>query len=194
MRIETKVIIAIIFLITLIYAADKFFYKQKEYEYDFRNAKWGMSIDEVKATENKAPKREYDLGPYYTLTYQGTFDGMSTDYEFKFKDGKLWDVSYDFDIAHDDKNLYISDYEKVKKTLSDEYGKPDHSYYKWESDLYKDNPGQYGTAISLGQLTFYTYWKTNSTVITLVLAGSDSKIRMYIFYSPTKLDFLLKRK
>jgi len=115
MRIETKVIIAIIFLITLIYAADKFFYKQKEYEYDFRNAKWGMSIDEVKATENKAPKREYDLGPYYTLTYQGTFDGMSTDYEFKFKDGKLWDVSYDFDIAHDDKNLYISDYEKVKK-------------------------------------------------------------------------------
>ncbi|MAT38864.1 MAG: hypothetical protein CL946_04595 [Ectothiorhodospiraceae bacterium] len=190
MKIELKIAIAAAFILALIYTADKYFEKQKVYEYDFRKTRWGMTIDEVKATEDAEPSWEFSSGNFHVLRYDVVMADMNATCSYDFMYGKLWSAGYSFDTEHKDKNLYIADYEKIKALLSKEYGQPDKDYHVWKNDLYKDNPEAYGTAISLDHLTLFTYWNKRSTTIGLMLSGHNSKAGVSVHFTPTNVDFL----
>lgn len=97
---------------------------------------------------------------------------------------------YLFSERHTNQNDYISDYKTLKKSLTKKYGKPKSSKSYWLNDLYKDNYQQWGMAVSKGDLTYYTHFKTDDTEIVLALSGDNYKIDLRIEYQSIKLGKL----
>jgi hypothetical protein len=155
----------------------------KEQVYDFRKTNWGMSKEQVKATEDKKPDFEADDRLFYNLKINGD------DYicVYRFLEDKLYSGSYRFTVKHVNKNRYIDDYKELKEILTKKYGKLISDEIKWKNDLYKDNKSEWGMAISVGDLEYWTYWETSTTEICLLLTGDNYKITLDIHYYSKKL-------
>lgn len=141
-------------------------------EPSFRNAKWGMSIDEVKATEDLTITSEDSSGLVYNST---NISGLSAIPMFAFENGSLYRGVYKFDVYHTDMNQYIEDYNNIHDALIEKYGTPDDDQTIWENDLYKNDKDDWGLAVYLGDLSFASRWNTDTTEIMLFLQGSVSK-------------------
>jgi hypothetical protein len=53
--------------------------------------------------------------------------------------------------------------------------------------LYAKIPAEWGKALSLGYLTYLSYWDTKNTEISLLLKGEDSKIDFWLEYKSKAL-------
>ena len=94
----------------------------------------------------------------------------------------LTEGRYVFIEKHIDKNRYIDDYDALKKLLQKKYGMPKRDVSVWKNSIYKDNPSDWGFAVSRGDLTYQTKWETPRTLISLNLQGKDYKIHLTIDY------------
>ena len=155
----------------------------KEQVYDFRKTNWGMSKEQVKATEDK--KADYEDNDF--LYYKVKINGDNYICGYNFLEDKLYSSSYRFTGKHVNKNLYIDDYKKLKEILIKKYGKPIGNRVRWENDLYKDDKNEWGMAISIGDLEYWAWWKTPTTEICLLLTGDNYKITLDIHYHSKKL-------
>ena len=90
----------------------------KEQTYDFRETTWGMSKEQVKATEDKKPGIEDDS----SLAYKVTIKEKEFACSYSFLEDKLYAGGYIFIGEQTNENLYIEDYEDIKETLTKKYG------------------------------------------------------------------------
>jgi len=153
------------------------------YQYDFRKANWGMSKEEVKATEDKKPDSEYDN----SLVYYVKIGGDDYLCGYSFLQDKLYNTGYVFVGEHSNKNDYIRDYKNLKEILAKKYGKPKSDRTTWDNDLYKNDRSKWGFAVSLGHLSYGAIWETSNTFITLVLNGDNYEITLLAAYDSRKL-------
>jgi len=155
----------------------------EETKYDFRETNWGMSKEQVKAME----KGEI------VLETEREVDFMVPDFDDNFKCGylfledKLYRSLYLFIGEHTNKNDYINDYERLKETLTKQYGKPRLDKVTWKNDLYKDNQQEWGTAIGIGHLSYNAFWETSTTEIILILFSVNSEITLFNAYISKEL-------
>ena len=162
----------------------------EEIKYDFRKTNWGMSKEQVKATEDKKPDFEADT----TLGYDVTISGKDFACIYSFLEDKLYNSGYFFTGKHTNKNLYIDDYEELKETLTKKYGKPKMDIPGlWKNDLYKDDKGHWGMAISVGHLAYGNSWETPNTKISLMLSGDNCKIKLVLSYYSKELEEWVKQ-
>jgi len=162
----------------------------EEIKYDFRKTNWGMSKEQVKATEDKKPDFEADT----TLGYDVTISGKDFACIYSFLEDKLYNSGYFFTGKHTNKNLYIDDYEELKETLTKKYGKPKMDIPGlWKNDLYKDDKSHWGMAISVGHLAYGNSWETPNTKISLMLSGDNYKIKLVLFYTRKELEEWVKQ-
>ena len=152
----------------------------------FRNTKWGMSIDEVKQSE----KAEQYLQRENVLGYKDQLLDLDVSCNYLFVDNQLFRASYVINEKHSNDNLYIDDYNKLKKALNKKYKTAVADKSLWKNDLYKDDRSQWGFAISLGHLTYFIYWETKDTDIILVLKGDNYKIDLILQYNSKELKDL----
>lgn len=157
---------------------------------DFRNIKWGMSMAEVKAAEG-----ETDLVTTDALIYDGlNVAGIDVMLIYYFNENdQLYSAIYSFEETHVNKNDYIYDYEKVVKALTEKYGEPINSDTIWKDDLYKDEPTEWGMAVSAGHMMMFAKWETENTNIAIFLSGDNFEISTMIGYEsktipPKKTD------
>jgi len=155
-------------------------------KYDFRKTNWGMSKEQVKATEDKKP----DIESEGMLAYEGTISGKNFVYIYFFSEDKLHTTSGSISTGeHTNKNLYIGDYEELKETLTKKYGKPTLDKVTWKNDLYKNDEQDWGTAISIGHLVYVASWETSTTKIDLHLKGDDNyRINLILVYKSKELE------
>lgn len=151
----SKIIIAIVIAAGVVYAGNKLFYGFPETENDFRQAKWGMSPEEVKASEN--PDLEIGVGDNF-IFYQDKLAGYDAviSYMFDMKDDsslRLIAANYDFSADGLNPNLGLEDYDKIKELLTNEYGQP---------------ISKFGMEVGHGSIKT-ARWETRSTEITLSL-------------------------
>ncbi|GJM14819.1 MAG: hypothetical protein DHS20C13_01460 [Thermodesulfobacteriota bacterium] len=154
----SKIIIAIIIAAVGLYVANSIFFGLDSTEYDFRNAKWGMSPEEVKASEN--PELESGLGGKF-LFYADTLAGYDMLISYMFagqittENTSLILIAGNCNVLIDDgfQRLDIDDANKIYELLTNEYGKPRN-----ELEVEVDN----------GTLNTIT-WETKSTEIVLSL-------------------------
>ncbi len=152
---------------------------------NFRNTVWGMTIDEVKQIESLSllPLNFEDTD---YLNYSGdTIVGLPADVFYLFDDnGKLWRGGYDFTytLDHTNENLYIDDYNKIVKGLTEVYGAPIFDAPYWSDDLFEDDPDDWGRAISYGHVSFNAQWLTPETEIWVYLSGDNYSISLLIYY------------
>jgi len=150
---------------------------------DFRNASWGMSMQQVMATEAGEPASKDGT----SLVYLVTVASLSCGAVYTFVDGKLAYGGYVFSVQHSNRNGYIDDYEKIKGLLSQKYGTPAMDRTVWLNDLYKDDKDDWGMAIAVGHLTYYTSWNLPHTTVLQALKGDNYEITHLIRYSSTEL-------
>ena len=124
-----------ILLITLcILAISTLILFAEEDKYDFRKTNWGMSKEQVKATEDKKPDFEDNI----MLSYEVMISEKDFECAYLFLEDKLYGSGYLFFGEHTNKNLYIDDYEELKEILIKEYGKPKIDKVTWKNDLFKN--------------------------------------------------------
>jgi hypothetical protein len=156
--------------------------------YDFRKTNWGMSKEEVKATEDKNPFSEDDTSIFYKNV---EIIGRNFFCYYEFIQDKLYSSSYSIGTilgeVHTNKNDYIDDYENFKELLTKKYGKPKKDVVTWKNDLFKNNKQEWGTAISIGHLSYVTLWETSTTEIGLALGGDNYEIWLAVGYDSKKL-------
>jgi hypothetical protein len=156
----------------------------EETKYDFRKANWGMSKEQVKATEDKKPDIDADTALGYSNIMIG---GEPFTCVYLFLEDKLYHSGYSPFVTHTNKNLYIDDYENLKETLTKKYGKPKSDKVVWINDLYKDDKQEWGHAISRGDLSYVATWETSTTEIVLTLSGDNYRVVLIIGYDSKEL-------
>lgn len=154
-------------------------------QFDLRNIRWGMSVDEVKASEPEKPVFEQKE----VLTYKINIAGFNTNLFYVFIENKLYNAGYSFLTEHTNKNDYVGDYENLKKILDEKYGS-EKSSILWKNNLYKNDSNYIGMAISSGHVVYSTLWNTDKTKITLSLRGDNFKVKLNIFYDSNDKELL----
>jgi len=164
-------------------------FKKAEVVFDFRNTNWGMSKEQVKATEDKKPGSEIDN----TIAYRVKIDGDEYICGYTFLEDKLYNAGYVFTGKHSNRNLYIDDYKRLKEILTKKYGKPLTDRITWDDDLFKNDRSQWGLAVSIGDLSYGATWETSTTYITLRLWGDNYEISLVLAYDSRELEEWVKK-
>jgi len=158
-------------------------------DFTFRKTKWGMSAADVKASEPlKIAKEEGNL-----LCYKTSVLGKDVFIFYFFIDDQLTRARYGLAESHSNKNDFITDYEDFKKILLKKYGNPIKDESLWRNDLYKDDYSNWGTAISVGHLLYFSKWKTKATEINNMLMGENYDISCIVEYSSNNLKEIEKK-
>lgn len=159
------------------------------YGQDFRKTTWGMTKNQVKQTETSEIIKETNEAILYSVKLAGyeSFVG------YIFVDNKLTRAKYLIIEKHSNKNDYIVDYSSIKNLLEKKYGIPKEHEKIWKNDLYKDDYSQWGFAISLGHLMYYSIWETDKTDIIFSLYGDNYKLNTVIEYSSIELKEFEKK-
>jgi len=154
----------------------------------FRNTNWGDSKEKIKQIETA----EYSKSGEELEMYYDKIASMNAYILYRFVDNKLVRASYRFSDKHTNKNIYLDDYQKIKKLLTKKYGESKEDKSIWTNDLYRDDFSQYGMAISVGHYYKYANWENKDTSIQLGIKGDNFEIKLYILYISKKFDQLYK--
>ncbi len=147
---------------------------------DFRQAQWGMSVNEVKALHSgelsanqgrRMVEYEAKLGDLDVLIFY-RFDGL----------GRLYQAGYRSIEDHDDINLHISDFQALNALLRRKYPQSDAVVEQWQNPMFKAKPEQWGRAIKLGHLSFAWSYQNDRTRTEHILSGDRRSITHVVRY------------
>lgn len=159
-------------------------------DYDFRKTKWGMSKQQVLATETLELVSEREG----SLTYMSAILHKKVLIGYSFVKNKLFRGTYLLREPHSNKNDFIEDYDDFKQMLTKKYGKPKKDNIVWRNNLFKNDFSQWGTAIGVGHLVYASEWETDSTKILCLLSGDNFKISLGVGYESKELKLLKKKQ
>lgn len=148
----------------------------------FRNARWGMSREEILKLEGW-PGHEEKSGGLTTFIYPQKIMGMDCLIGYVFAENRLVKARYSFLTGHTDKNLYFEDYRIIKDELTHKYGKPMTERSLWRNGQDKKDRSRWGQALGLGHLEYVSRWKNSETEIFLRLFGRDNTVRLVLEYT-----------
>ena len=176
---------------------------------DFRQTRWGMTQEQVLATESSRPSEVRRSSGEVIVQYDSIpLAGLDSRVIYIFANDKLVRAKYLFDVEHDNQNDFIADFRTVEPLLREKYGKPANERAIWADDSTQDEPKSYldqdratpanilpsdrlvGFAVSLGHLKLYTQWQTAGTKILHALTGENYQITHQIEYRSVELESL----
>jgi len=132
-----------------------------------------MSIEEVRNAEVIPLVWEEELD--FLIGEVTVFD-MTAMLAYHFEDQQLDHALYFFSEVHEELNLYVDDYNRVKENLISELGAIEVEYDQWSQDLYRDQKENWGLAVKKGHLTYTATWEAEKTAVALSLSGEDNEI------------------
>lgn len=133
-----------------------------------RNAKWGMTLNQVKKSENSTMLSEsIDKASY--LTYQSKIAGLDSTTLYVFQDNALEYGGYFVELSGQDS--YLEDYKTLTAYLTKHYGEPTFEMLKdfQEKEMdYTDE--ELNQSILKGDTQLVAKWKAIDSEIMLVVA------------------------
>ena len=147
--------------------------------YDFGSARWGMTKEQVVASEKSKLTRHEDN----KLKYSGRYNGTGAELDYIFSGNKLKSGRYILYGSSADEQVYIDDYNRVKSLLTNRYGKPQIDQELWANSTYKDNPDRHGFAVYIGHLSYKSTWITARSIIVLELKSNNYNIVLQAVYN-----------
>jgi len=158
---------------------------------DFRDAKFGMSPQEVRATEEDA---DWETPEKDVLAFDTKLAGYDVSAGYIFVDERLVRGVYVVTEEYRNDNDYLRDFEYLNELLTKKYGKPKEKKTRWIDDRWKDSPAYHGHALSQGDFSKYTEWKTKTTLITHFIYGEDYVIIHRIDYKSLEMPDVEEEK
>jgi hypothetical protein len=153
---------------------------------NFRKTSWGMTKDQVKATESLKVAFENNEA----IGYDSSVNGLSSEVYYVFAKEKLVRGRYYFTNRHVNENDYIADFINLKKLLIQKYGQPTYEDQIWKNSLYKTDRDNWGMALKAGHMFYFATWQNENTEIYLHLGGDNFEISMSIDYTSKELGGL----
>ena len=102
-----------------------------------------MSKAEVRAVETAKPTEDPDDEGY--LLYRDSVEGLNCLLGYLFINDRLVRALYVIDQKHTDLTDYLSDYQRLKQVLSEEYGQPAKIKKSGQTIFTEVNPPSTGT-------------------------------------------------
>lgn len=153
----------------------------------FRDALWGMNKERVKKVETSEFVKEEKMGGDFkgldALLYKAEVGRLEAVIVYYFAKNLLTRARYKIMESHTNMNLFIEDFEYIMGQLTQKFGPPERDDAIWLNDLYKDDPSEYGMAMSVGHLMYVAEWYPPKTTIYLSLTGDNYEINLSIEYT-----------
>lgn len=154
---------------------------------NFRGYKWGTSMDDIVADEIKndmVDGVDYLFDDNRLAIANGSVAGYDTLIVYTFdKSDKLVQGAYSLTEEHTNKTDYYNDFCDLAELYTEKYGQPLSDKVNWKNDLYKDDPSDWGMAISVGHVDFSKIWHdSDDNYIGMALSGDNYEIRTTIIY------------
>jgi hypothetical protein len=146
----------------------------------FRDTTWGMTKEQVIAIESATFIQETPSG---TVIYSSSVGGLDAYIAYDFlKTGELVRGNYIFFEEHSNNYGHVEDFDKIQGILEDLYGDIEVTEI-WTDDLFKDDKGNWGTAIGYGSLAMFAEWITADTKVQHGISGENFNISHGISYT-----------
>jgi hypothetical protein len=142
-----------------------------------------MTMADVKSSEPEAPTLEQDG----LLVYGAQIGGLQCDLVYIFATDRLVRAKYLLGGEHASALLFLRDFQTLKDLLAQKYGEPQDEGEVWNDDFYKNDPEQWGMAISKGDHSRYVTWKHQGTTTCLAIWGDNFKVMVAIEYKGDSL-------
>ena len=157
-------------------------------DFNFRKTKWGMTIQQVKESE----PLEVAHSGNNILGYNVKVLDKNVYLVYIFVENKLVRAKYILAEEHSNKNDFINDYKLFQDILIKKYGKPIKDDIYWRNNLYKKDTSNWGMAVGVGHLSYFSNWHSQDTDIVCFLYGDNFNIRCGVEYISNKLRQLEK--
>jgi hypothetical protein len=145
----------------------------------FRFSKWGSTKAQVREDEILIKGEESEN----LIVYNSNVLDMDAYIAYIFVNDTLTRGKFIFREDHTNKNDFIYDYKKLQSLLIKKYGIANVNDTIWKDDLYKDDKEDWGLAISMGHLTYFTTWVTDDIELILHLSGENAGITLLIEFT-----------
>jgi hypothetical protein len=155
-------------------------------------AAWGMTPDDVRKLSTSIESA--DAGPRGTiLNALAEVAGQKAKLSYHFAEDKLWKIEYRFTTDHPDRNLFVKDSEAMQEYLDEKYGDHVKADTKWRDTLFSNDTRSWGLAVSRGDLTFTSVWRTPESEITLLLSGGSLKLSLLLTFESRALSLVMEQ-
>jgi len=155
--------------------------------YTFRFTRWGMTSEEVIASELKLDPVEKSEN---SIKYKTLVLGKNVELVYLFAQNKLIGASYKLEDNYINSQHFISTYQKFKRALAQKYGPAKKDEIIWSNDTYRNVSSKRGLALSLGHVEYFTIWETPDTTIAGILKEDKFNVNCSVEYSSKELSQL----
>jgi len=158
--------------------------------YNFRYTRWGMTEEEVIASEIKTDPIEKDEN---SIKYKTQILGKNIELVYLFAQNKLIGSLYKLDENYLNSQHFMQTYFEFKDALMQKYGQPNKETMNWINDTYRNVRNKWGLALSLGHLEYFAFWKTQSTTIECSLRADNFNVLCLVEYWSIEYSHLLEQ-
>ena len=155
--------------------------------YNFRYTKWGMTPEEVIASESMTPVEKDEK----KIKYKTRILNKNVELLYLFAQNKLIGASYKLDENYINSERFIKTYDRFKGELTKKYGPPKKDITHWKNDAFKSDRSKWGKALSFGYVEYFTYWEAPGTTVSCGLKEQNYYVLCSIDYWSMKLSNLL---
>ena len=155
--------------------------------YTFRFTSWGMTSEEVIASEPKLDPIEKSEN---FIKFKTQVLGKNVVLVYLFVQNKLIGSTYKLEDNYINSRHFISTYQKFKTALAQKYGPAKKEEIIWLNDAYRNVGNKKGLALSLGHLEYFASWETPDTTIASSLKEENSYVNCSVAYSSKELSAL----
>lgn len=156
-------------------------------EFTFRNATWGMTQEEVVASESRLDPVSTNEN---TIRYKTQLLGRNVQLVYFFAQNKLTRTAYMLDDNYLNSNHFLNTYQRFKSALTRKYGPPLKEETTWTNDTFRNVSLKRGLALSLGHTEYFSNWETPQTRINLSLKEENFYVQCRIEYWSKEYSYL----
>ena len=145
----------------------------------FRNSEWGMTKDQVTASESSLDPVSVNG---QSITYKTQILGKNVELLYLFSQNRLIGTAYKLDDNYLNSNHFLNTYKRFKTALTRKYGQPQNEDTTWTDNTFKNVSLKRGLALSLGHTEYLSKWETPQTMIKLSLKEENYHVLCLIEY------------
>ena len=157
--------------------------------YSFRHTNWGMTPEEVIASETMTPIEKDEK----IIKYKTQVLDKKVELIYLFAQNKLIGASYKLDENYLNSDRFIQTYARFKEELIKKYGSPTKEITNWKNDAFKSDRSKWGIALSLGYLEYITFWETPATTVSCGLKENNYYVLCSVEYWSLEFSNLLDK-
>ena len=157
--------------------------------YNFRYTNWGMTPEDVIASETMAPVEKNEK----LIKYKTRILDKKVELLYLFAENKLIGASYKLDENYINSERFIKIYNRFKDELIKKYGSPKKEITHWKNDKFKSDRRKWGIALSLGYLEYFTYWEAPGTTVSCGLKEENLYVLCSVDYWSMEFANLLEK-